>query len=298
MIFWLPGTKYTFVAIDVNEEVNQAHQNWVVDRLCTQRWEHVDSIRVVRVNHNLITFVLGAQVKCRADCKCLIEKKMRSFGPLTGKGHWKPVCSPGNQIPMPTPEAFEKPMRVVAILSYGDHSTDLSIWIPLDSLTWQINQRSLHLMALLTQIGAFGRILPDIFSYNSQRAGQRCGKTFNDQLTHPCSHWNSRKVLRAPRTVKAVQALMSSNFLTSDILTVIASGSTLKLIIGIKAPQICFCSLWGRPISSHSSRRQTWSDGRIVRIKFKISGNVKGEIDIHITFEGLQVPFKNCNPQD
>jgi hypothetical protein len=30
---------------------------------------------------------------------------------------------------MPIPEAPENPMRVVAILLYDDHSTDLSMWI-------------------------------------------------------------------------------------------------------------------------------------------------------------------------
>jgi hypothetical protein len=39
----------------------------------------------------------------------------------------------------------------------------LSMWIPSDSLTWSMNHRSSCLMALLTQIGAFGWSLLEIF---------------------------------------------------------------------------------------------------------------------------------------
>jgi hypothetical protein len=41
-----------------------------------------------------------------------------------------------------------------------------------------------------------------------------------------------------------------------------------------------------------------WKNSFLVRIEFKISSDVKGEIVIHITFEGPQIAFKNCNPQD
>src|SRR5882762_7794319 len=51
------------------------------------------------------------------------KKKMASSGTFSGKWHWNPAYSPGNQIPIPTPEASTYATRVLGwLISVGDHS--------------------------------------------------------------------------------------------------------------------------------------------------------------------------------
>jgi len=216
------------------------------------------SVGVIRVNSNLITFILGAQVECQADCNWLIEEN-KALGPIrrqiTGIFPQKPNSHTG--------------ARGISISNEsGSHAI---VWWPFNRLkhmntAWQVNMmnkpKKLVPHGAVNWIGAFGHALPAILWYDSQRAGWRYGKTFSAQLIQPWRFWNLWRVFWAPCTVKAVLALINLVCFTVDIVTDIGFGSTWKPIMGIDVPQICFSLSCGRLISSHSWRRGTWSEGR------------------------------------